>query len=235
MKDHRFPSAFFITGTDTGVGKTIVAATLVRALSGAYFKPVQSGLDTVTDTETVKAITGLPDSHFFPETYRLTLPLSPHLAARMDHVSISVEDMRLPDYRPFPHLIVEGAGGVMAPLNDTQFILDLMVRLDIPVLLVARSGLGTINHTLLSLNMMRQNGLKVFGVVMNGPLNPGNKEAIEHFGKVAVIAEIPPVEMRSPDPIATLFHHFFKDDKGDGCFPNCPRGNESPIQPDPPI
>lgn len=210
MTDKRFPERFFITGTDTGVGKTVVAAALVRALSGAYFKPVQSGLDTVTDTETVKALTGLPDSHFFPETYRLNAPLSPHLSARLDNVSIDIEDIVLPDHSPFPHLIVEGAGGVMAPLNDTRFILDLMVGLDIPVLLVARSGLGTLNHTLLSLTMMRQHGLDVFGVVMNGPLNPGNREAIEHFGKVSVIAEIPPVEMPSPDHMKKLFHYFLK-------------------------
>ncbi|MBU0991869.1 MAG: dethiobiotin synthase [Proteobacteria bacterium] len=213
MKKTEFPSAFFITGTDTGVGKTVVSAILARGLLSAYWKPVQSGLDEMTDTQTVKMLTGLPDRHFFPETYRLNHPLSPHLSARRDGISISLEKFVLPASDAYSHLIVEGAGGVMAPLNDECFILDLMKKLNLPVLLVARSGLGTINHTLLSLDMMRRNGLHVFGAVMNGPVNPGNREAIESFGNIHVIAEIEHMGTLNPDSIGGLCErHFFSTD-----------------------
>lgn len=209
MQANEFPKAFFITGTDTGVGKTIVSAILVKGLRAAYWKPVQSGLDEATDTETVKALTALPEHHFFPETYRLKNPLSPHLAARADGIHISLETFHLPDFDGFPHLIVEGAGGVMVPLNDRHSMLDLMKKLHLPVLLVARSGLGTINHTLLSLDMIRRHELHVWGVVMNGPLNPGNREAITHFGKTRVIAEIEPAATLDAATTSDLFDRYF--------------------------
>lgn len=210
MNKKGFPKAFFITGTDTGVGKTVVSAILAKGLGAAYWKPVQSGLDGETDTETVQSLTALPENHFFPEAYRLRNPLSPHLAAKEDGLHISLETMGLPKgLSPFPHLIVEGAGGLMVPLNERHFMIDLMERLHLPVILVARSGLGTINHTLLSLEMVQRHGLHVWGVVMNGPLNPGNREAITHFGKTEVLAEIEPVTPLNSEIVSTLFNRFF--------------------------
>lgn len=195
MHPMALPSRFFVTGTDTGVGKTLVSAILMTGLRAAYWKPVQSGLEELTDTDAVRRMTGFPDHLFIPETYRLTRPLSPHASAAHDGITISLSAFHLPALETAPRLIVEGAGGVMVPLNEDQFMVDLMKYLDLPVLLVARSGLGTINHSLLSLEKLRECGLNVFGVVLNGPKNPVNKQAIETHGKIGVAAEIEPLSV----------------------------------------
>lgn len=205
----KVPQQLFITGTDTDIGKTIVAAILTSGLKAAYWKPVQSGLADGTDTDSIKKLTGLPEKHFFPETYRLKNPLSPHAAAMIDGVTIDLERFKLPQSNAFKHLIVEGAGGIMVPLNEKEFMLDLMKKLDLPVLLVSRSTLGTINHTLLSIHILKQNGLNIFGVIMNGPKNPSNREAIEHFGQVPVIAEIEPIENLAHDNLKKIFSDYF--------------------------
>lgn len=183
-----FPRRLFVTGTDTGVGKTVVAAMLVAGLDGHYWKPVQSGTDEGTDTRYIREKTGLPEDRFFPEIYRLKGFMSPHAAAALENVKIDLSSIRMPD--PASHLVMEGAGGLMVPLGDRWLVIDLIKRLGAPVLLVARSGLGTINHTLLSLEKLAVSGIDVFGVVMNGPRNESNRKAIEHFGGVRVLAEI---------------------------------------------
>lgn len=192
MIEREIPRQLFVTGTDTGVGKTVVSAILMAGSEGKYWKPIQSGLEEMTDTDWIRAVTGLPENHFYQETYRLQQPLSPHASATAEGIHIELKSFHLPDIEE--HLIVEGAGGIMVPLNETHLMLDLMKKLAIPVLLVARSELGTINHTLLSLEQMRRHELEVFGVIMNGPKNPGNREAVEHFGKVKVLAEIEPMD-----------------------------------------
>ena len=145
----------------------------MAGLDGFYWKPIQSGLDEITDTEWVREHTGLPDDHFFSETYRLTLPLSPHASALHDGVRIDLDYFHVPEIPALGHLIIEGAGGVMAPLNETHLMTALIKRLGAPVLLIARSSLGTINHTLLSLEQLRREGIDVMGVVINGPEEPG--------------------------------------------------------------
>ncbi|MBM3131857.1 MAG: dethiobiotin synthase [Chloroflexi bacterium] len=167
MSKIEFPRRLFITGTDTGIGKTVVSAILMAGLDGTYWKPVQSGTEEGSDTEWVRRATGLPMSHFLPETYGLKRPLSPHASAAMEGVRIELDAFRVPETKG--HLIVEGAGGIMVPLNDRHLMVDLMKRLGFPVLLVARRTLGTINHGLLSLEQLRRHGIEVFGVVMNGP------------------------------------------------------------------
>ncbi|MEM8605050.1 MAG: dethiobiotin synthase [Cyanobacteria bacterium P01_H01_bin.121] len=191
------PSQFFVTGTDTSVGKTVVSALLTLGLQGAYWKPIQSGLDPIGDTDYVRKVTGLPDDHFFPERFKLTQPLSPHAAAAIDGVSISLDDFELPATAK-PYLIVEGAGGILVPINNQYYILDLIQHLKLPVVLVARSTLGTINHTLLSLKCLRQARIPVVGVILNGPKNPGNAAAIETYGKVSILAEIELMETVEP-------------------------------------
>jgi dethiobiotin synthetase len=208
-KDLIFPNKIFITGTDTGVGKTVVSAILMAGLDGFYWKPIQSGLDEITDTGWVRENTGLADDHFFSETYRLTLPLSPHASALHDGVRIDLESFHVPETPKQGHLIIEGAGGVMAPLNETHLIADLIKRLGAPVLLVARSSLGTINHTLLSLEQLRRDGTDVMGVVINGPKNRENREAIEHYGRIRVLAEIEPIEYIYPQNLKILFLQYF--------------------------
>ena len=205
---NRFPAAFFISGTDTDVGKTVVSAVLLAGLDAAYWKPVQSGLDAETDTDFVRRVTGAGPGRFLPERWRLSLPLSPHASAAIDGVSIALSDFNLPE-TGFPHLIVEGAGGLMVPLNDNDFMIDLIRHLGLPVLLVARSGLGTINHTLLSLEQIRFQGLDVLGVVMNGPENMRNREAIERYGNVEVWAEIGHIPQMTPDVMQRIYQRHF--------------------------
>ena len=156
----------------------------------------------MTDTQWVMEKTGLPAAHFYPETYRLKRALSPHASAAAEGVRIELEAFRMPDGVP---LVVEGAGGIMVPLNDRHFMLDLMKMLNIPVLLVSSSALGTINHTLLSLEQLRRHNIPIFGVVMNGPKNRSNKEAIEFYGKVKVCAEIEPLPEINPQTLRQVF------------------------------
>ena len=204
-----FPNKIFITGTDTGVGKTVVSAILMAGLDGFYWKPIQSGLDEISDTEWVREHTGLSDDHFFSETYRLTLPLSPHASALHDGVRIDLDYFHVPEVPAPGHLIIEGAGGVMAPLNETHLMTALIKRLGAPVLLIARSSLGTINHTLLSLEQLRREGIDVMGVVINGPGNRENRAAIEHYGRIRVLAEIEPIEYIDPQNLRILFLQYF--------------------------
>jgi dethiobiotin synthetase/malonyl-CoA O-methyltransferase len=183
----------FVTGTDTGVGKTVVAACLARAWRVGYWKPVQTGAATADDdTATVVALAGLSSEHVHSPAYALRAPLSPHAAAELEGVRITMEAIALP--QTAHPLVVEGAGGLLVPLNDREFMIDLMAKLALPVLLVARSTLGTINHTLLSLAALRSRRLPIAGVVLNGPPNAGNRGAIERFGQVRVLAELPHVD-----------------------------------------
>jgi len=209
IKEIKFPKRIFISGTDTGIGKTLISAILVAGLGGSYWKPIQSGLEEMTDTEWVQKKTGLPDSHFHPETYRLRLPISPHASAAHEGVRIELEAFQIPDIIDSGHLVVEGAGGIMVPLNKHHLMLDLMRKIGIPILLVVRSSLGTINHTLLSLEQLRNWDLQVFGVVMNGPRNSENREAIEHYGKVRVLAEVEPLSMIDPEGLKQGFIKYF--------------------------
>lgn len=209
-----FPHRLFISGTDTGIGKSVVSAILLSGLSGKYWKPIQSGLEDITDTQWIKEKTGLPDSHFYRETYRLNLPLSPHASAAADGIKIHLDAFEMPACKEDEYLFVEGAGGLMVPLNEKDMMTDLIKKLNIPVLLVSRSSLGTINHTLLSLNLMRQECIEIFGVVMSGEKNPGNREAIEYYGNVKVIAEIGIMEDISPVSLKECFDNEITGRKG---------------------
>ena len=180
-------TSVFVTGTDTGVGKTLVSAWLVRSWHADYWKPVQSGTDDGRDADVVRA--AAPDAVIHDSVFSLAAPLSPHEAARREGVAIRLEDFCLP---ATPRsLVVEGAGGVLAPLNDRHFVVDLIVRLGLPALVVARSGLGTINHTLLTVEALRRRDVTIAGIVLNGPAEPANRQAIEHFAKLPVVAELP--------------------------------------------
>jgi dethiobiotin synthetase/malonyl-CoA O-methyltransferase len=188
----------FVTGTDTGVGKTMVSAWLVRSWGGEYWKPVQSGTIEAWDADPVRA--AAPGAIVHPSTYALSAPLSPHEAARLEGVTIRLDAFHLPAARR--PLVVEGAGGALVPLNDRDLMVDLMIHLDLPVLVVARSGLGTINHTLMTVAVLRDRGARIAGVVLNGPPNPANRQAIEHFADVNVVAELPMLA----DPDALIQH-----------------------------
>jgi dethiobiotin synthetase len=205
----KFPTRLFVTGTDTGVGKTVISAILMAGLRGMYWKPIQSGLDDMTDTEWVRGKTGLSGNHFYPETYRLRLPLSPHASSLHEGMRIDLGLFKIPEIHESGHLIIEGAGGVMVPLNEVHLMTDLIKKLDSPVLLVSPNSLGTINHTLLSLEKLRREGLEILGVVMNGPKNSINRKAIEHYGKIAVLAEIEYMPVIDPKSLAQCFKRHF--------------------------
>ncbi len=198
-----FPDTFFVTGTDTNVGKTVVSAMLTVGLGAAYWKPVQSGLPA--DTDYLRQVTQLDDSHFSPERFRLSQPLSPHSAAAIDAVQIALTDFQLPATDK-PHLIVEGAGGLMVPLNEQDLMIDLIQHLQLPVCLVARSTLGTINHTLLSIAQLRRANLPILGVILNGERNQSNREAIQHYGQVPILGELEPLSAINSDTLKEAFH-----------------------------
>ncbi|VBB69847.1 Dethiobiotin synthetase [invertebrate metagenome] len=191
----------FVTGTDTHVGKTVVAACLVRAFAADYWKPVQSGLISADDSATVLQLAGVSADRVHPCFYGLQAPLAPHEAARREGIQIVLDHFRLPKSdRP---VVVEGAGGVLVPLNEQHLMIDLMVHLSLPVILVARSSLGTINHTLLSLAALRNRGLMVLDVIMNGPSNPANRVALENHGRISV-KELPWVNPVDAAAIASM-------------------------------
>ena len=166
-----------------------MSAWLLAHLDACYWKPVQAGTEPETDTETVRRLAEVPEDRILPEVYVLKEPLAPHEAARREGISIDMAKLIGPQDDRL--LIVEGAGGLLVPLNEQDYVIDLIEDLNLPVILVARSTLGTINHTLLSLEALRRRGLVVAGVVINGPESPHNRAAIERYGKTQVIAEIP--------------------------------------------
>lgn len=206
LKD--WPSLIFVTGTDTGIGKTVVSAMLTKGLDASYWKPIQAGLEEETDTEFVCRTTGFSGDRIIPERYRLQIPMSPHGAAQIDDVYIEMSDFSLPEYET-DHLVVEGAGGLMVPINDNDMIIDLISYLQLPVVLVARSSLGTLNHTFLSIEALRERNIPILGVVINGPEHQSNREAIQHYGNVDILAEIDTIEDISPNVLQTTFEKNF--------------------------
>jgi dethiobiotin synthase len=200
---------FFVTGTDTGVGKTVLSALLVAALDGIYWKPVQTGAIEGTDRNSVRLWAGCSEEKLLQERYKFDPPVSPHLAAREARVHIALEAFDLLATVAGHPLIVEGAGGAMVPLNETDLMLDLMLRLGLPVVVTARTTLGTINHTLLTLAALRGASVCVHGVVMIGEENIENRRAIEHYGKVRVIGNIPVLQQISRAALLDVFEKHF--------------------------
>lgn len=185
----------FVTGTDTGVGKTVAAAALLLRYRPArlrYWKPIQTGIEQDDDTAEVRRLAACCDGEFLDEGFRLLNPVSPHLAAERAGITITVERLRavLPEDGTI-RWIVEGAGGALVPINGRELMVDWMRALGLPVLVAARSGLGTINHTLMTLEALGSRGLSVAGVMMIGERNTSNREAIEHYGRVPVLGEMP--------------------------------------------
>ena len=181
-----------VAGTDTGVGKTVLSAYLMSAIPDArYWKPVQSGLLEETDSETVARISECDLSRILPEAYRLTQPLSPHLSARLDGIEIDKANLRLPQCEEF--LVVETAGGVLVPLRDDLLQIEMLREWGLPVIIAARSTLGTINHTLLTIEALRKRSIEIMGVVAIGLLNEENENAIQYYGSVSVIGRLGPI------------------------------------------
>lgn len=175
------PQKYFITGIGTNVGKTIASAIVTEALQAHYWKPVQAGDLHQTDTHTVQALVSNTQSVFYPEAYRLNTPASPHAAAKIDGIQIKLSDFKLPETQY--NLVIEGAGGLMVPLNDTHLVIDLIAQLNVEVILVSQNYLGSINHTLLSIELLKARNIPVKGIIFNGEPVPETENFIlNHSG-----------------------------------------------------
>lgn len=194
---------FVVSGTDTGIGKTIFSAALTHALQAYYWKPVQSGLDEETDSEVVERLGGVSRARILPEAYRLKMPASPHLSARLENVTIDPERL-IPPETGGP-LVIEGAGGLLVPLTDKLLFADIFARWRIPLILCARTSLGTINHTLLSLEALRLRSIPVHGLVFIGDESAENERIITDIGGVRALGRLP----RLPEMTAGALHQAF--------------------------
>ena len=181
-----------VTGTDTGIGKTVFSAALTHALEASYWKPVQSGLDEETDSETVRRLGRLPQDRILPESYRLATPASPHFSAAIDGVELDPDTLEPPPVSG--PLVIEGAGGLLVPLTRLTVFADVFARWRHPVILCARTGLGTINHTLLSLEAMRRRGIPILGVVFIGDEQADTQAVITELGDVRSLGRLPKLD-----------------------------------------
>ena len=170
---------FFVTGIGTDVGKTIVSAILVEAMQADYWKPIQAGELDNTDTMKVRSLVSNTKSVFYPETYGLSSSLSPHAAAEKDGIVIDLDNIVSPNTDNT--LIIEGAGGILVPLNSKALVIDLIEKLKAEVILVSRNYLGSINHTLLSIAALKSRNIPITGIVFNGKSAPSSEEFILNY------------------------------------------------------
>jgi dethiobiotin synthetase len=197
---------YIIAGIGTEIGKTFISSILTEALQADYWKPIQSGALDFTDTDTVRSLVFNSRTVFHPEAYRLSQPMSPHAAAAIDGVEIELSKFELPNTNN--HLIVELAGGVMVPLNDQETNLDLIKKMNIPVILISKNYLGSINHTLLSAEILRINNIEVKGLVFNGEQNKSSEDFILNYTKLACLGRIGFVENIDKDVVKKYAEQF---------------------------
>ena len=179
---------YFITGIGTDVGKTVASAIITQALESDYWKPIQAGdLDT-SDSLKVKSLVKNKTTVFHPEAYRLNHPMSPHAAAKRDGVEINLHNIKLPNTQN--HLVLEGAGGILVPLNRKETILDLISQLNCEVILVSRHYLGSINHTLMSVELLKQRNVSIKGILFNGAENKDTESIIKEMTGLTILGRI---------------------------------------------
>ncbi len=200
-------SAFVVTGTDTGIGKTIFSAALTGALQAHYWKPVQAGLDDGADRDHVAQLSGVPAAHILPEAYRLNTPCSPHRAAEIDGVTIDPAQLTLPDVRP---LVIEGAGGALVPVTRSTTYADVFAMWNLPVIIVARTALGTINHSLLTIEALRARNVPIHGVAFVGDGVEDSEATICAMGGVKRLGRLPMLDRLNPQSLAIAFAQGFR-------------------------
>lgn len=200
-------NTIIVTGTDTGIGKTVFSAALTGALGASYWKPVQSGLEEETDSQFVARMARLPEGRVLKERYLLKTPASPHLAARIDGVDIDAAELAPPDLGT--PLVVEGAGGLLVPINETQTYADVFALWQAPTVLCARTQLGTINHTLLSLEAMRARKIPILGIAFIGEDMPETQRIIGVMGKAKILGRLPVLDALTPETLADAFVRTF--------------------------
>ena len=200
-------AGFIVTGTDTGIGKTVFSAALAGAIGGYYWKPVQAGTDGETDSDAVRRLSGLALDRIFPEAYRLKLPASPHIAAAREGVEIKPKRLPLPwGARP---LVIEGSGGLLVPLSDTLLQIDQFATWGLPAILCARTSLGTINHTLLSLETLRRRNIPVHGIAFVGDAADESENIIVAFSGVRRLGRLPFLDPLDRPRLAAAFRDNF--------------------------
>lgn len=183
----------FITGIGTGIGKTIISAIIVEKLKADYWKPIQSGDLDNSDTLMVQSLISNKISVFHPEAYRLTQPYSPHKSAKLDGITIDPKHIKLP--KTNNQLIIEGAGGLMVPLNDDFFIIDLIKQLNAEVILVSKNYLGSINHTLLSIDALKSRNIQVKGIIFNGDVDESSQDVILKYSGIPLLGNLPQISL----------------------------------------
>lgn len=201
--------SIIVTGADTEIGKTVFAAALVAALGAHYWKPVQAGLDDGHgDRDRVARLAGVGADRIVPEAYRLATPCSPHRAAEIDGVTIDPSRLALPPVEG--PLVIEGAGGVLVPLTREMTYADQFARWGCPVVLVARTALGTINHSLLSIEALRARGIDLLGVAFVGEANEDSEATICQMGKVRRLGRLPRLDPLTPETLRAAFAANFR-------------------------
>jgi dethiobiotin synthetase len=203
--------AIVITGTDTDVGKTVFAAGLVALLDGYYWKPVQAGLEGETDAAIVQRLSGLPPDRVLPEVYRLTTAASPHLAAERDGVSIDIESLAtVPILTQGRAVVIEGAGGLLVPLSRRHLQIELFARWQAPVVLVASTRLGTINHSLLSIEALKRRQIPLLGIAFVGGENADSERTICEMGGVRRLGRLPIIDPLNEETLRDVFAANFR-------------------------
>lgn len=194
---------FVVTGTDTGVGKTVFAAALTAALDATYWKPVQAGLEDETDSSLVARLTDIPEGRVLPEIYRLNTPCSPHRAAELDGIEIDPKRLVVPEVHG--PLVIEGAGGALVPLTRSLLYADIFVDWCLPVIIVARTALGTINHSLLTVEALRMRQIMIHGIAFVGEENADSEATICEMGKIRRLGRLAPLDTIDPGTLARAF------------------------------
>lgn len=193
-------ATYFITGIGTGIGKTLISAILTEKLKADYWKPIQSGDLDSSDSLTVEKLISNSKTVIHPESYRLAQPLSPHLSAKLDGIEIDLNQINIPLTEN--NLVIEGAGGLMVPLNENELIIDLIKKLDAEVILVSQNYLGSINHTLLSINLLKQYGIEIKGIIFNGDENTETERYIQQYTKIKKLGFVPSLNQIDKEHIA---------------------------------
>ena len=198
---------YFITGIGTGIGKTLISAILTEKLKADYWKPIQSGdLDT-SDSITLGSLISNTQTVIHPESYRLTQPLSPHLSARLDGIDIDLNKINMPLTNN--NLVIEGAGGLMVPLNEKELIIDLIKKLNVEVILVSQNYLGSINHTLLSVNLLKQYEIPIKGIIFNGDENVETEKYIQQYTKIKKLGSVPSLKNIDKEKVKAAGQNLF--------------------------
>jgi dethiobiotin synthetase len=196
---------YFVTGIGTGIGKTIVSAIITEKLNADYWKPIQSGDLDQSDSLKVSSLLSNSKTIVHEESFKLSQPLSPHLSAKLDNIELNIKNLITP--HTDNTLIIEGAGGLMVPLNDQELLIDYIKSLGVEVILVSQNYLGSINHTLLSIEVLRSKGIAIKGIIFNGTQNEESQRYIKQYSKADVLGFIPEMEVINKESISLAGKH----------------------------